>query len=442
MVRASKITMISIPAAFLVLALAIYISSITIMHPSIWVKGIEICKFTRSQVLDMLKNKTETSLVSSSITLNTDDKQWDLNFSDVDLNYYYYEAVNRAYMAKESAGFINRLLNFLNIRNTDLNINVRHSYNKATVSNLIEKIAKEINRESIAATITLKSGNFIITDDIPGRSLDKQKTYELITKQLDKAAAGTIQLPVVVTEPAVKKSDLLNIKDKLGEFSTEFNASDYDRVSNLSLATKNTSNVLLLPEDVFSFNKIVGPRLEKYGFKMAKIIVNNEYVSGIGGGICQVSSTLYNAVLYSNLEIVERKNHSLPSTYVDMGRDATISGDYIDLKFKNNTGYPIYIYGEMKGNKVKFTIYGNDNFPDRSIELKTEIVSKTEPKTEIIEDPTLPEGTVIEEKRSSPSYTVKSYKIIKQKGEDDIIEPLYTDVYPLVNGVKRVGTKK
>lgn len=442
MVRTSKITMISIPATFLILTLAIYISSITIMHPSIWVKGIEICKLTRTQVLNMLENKIETSLVGSSISLNYEDKQWNLKFSDVDYSYNYYEAVNVAYMAKEKAGFIDKMRNFFNIGNSGLNIDITHSYNKAYIDNLIEKIAKEIYRESVAATITLKSGNFIITDDIPGRSLDKKKTYELIIDQLDKAVADSIQLPVVIIEPTVKKSDLLNIKDKLGEFSTEFNTSDSDRVSNLSLATRNTSNVLLLPDDVFSFNKIVGPRLEKYGFKMAKIIVNNQYTSGIGGGICQVSSTLYNAVLYSNLEIVERKNHSLPSTYVDMGRDATISGDYIDLKFKNNTGYPIYIYGEMKGNKVKFTIYGKDDFPERSIELKTKIISKTEPTTEIIEDPILPEGTVIEERKPSPSYTVKSYKIIKEKGKDDIIEPLYTDVYPLVNGIKRVGTKK
>lgn len=442
MVRTSKITMISIPATFLILTLAIYISSITIMHPSIWVKGIEICKLTRTQVLDMLENKIETSQVGSSISLNYEDKQWNLKFSDVDYSYNYYEAVNMAYMAKEKAGFIDKMRNFFNIGNSGLNIDITHSYNKAYIDNLIEKIAKEIDRESVVATITLKSGNFIIMDDIPGRSLDKKKTYELIIDQLDKAVADSIQLPVVITEPTVKKSDLLNIKDKLGEFSTEFNTSDSDRASNLSLATRNTSNVLLLPDDVFSFNKIVGPRLEKYGFKMAKIIVNNQYTSGIGGGICQVSSTLYNAVLYSNLEVVERKNHSLPSTYVDMGRDATISGDYIDLKFKNNTGYPIYIYGEMKGNKVKFTIYGKDDFPERSIELKTKIVSKTEPTTEIIEDPTLPVGTVIEERKPSPSYTVKSYKIIKEKGKDDIIEPLYTDVYPLVNGIKRVGTKK
>lgn len=441
MVRASKITKISIPALFLALVLALYISSITLMHPSIWVKGIEICKFTRTQLLDILKNKTETSLMNSSIILSTDDKQWALKFSDAGLSYYYYEAVNRAYMAKENAGFVNRLLNFLNIRNSDLSIDIKHSYNKAIVGSFIDKIAKEIDRESVDATIALKSGNFIITDDVQGRTLDRQKTYELITAQLDKAEESSIELPVVIAEPAVRKADLITVKDTLGEFSTEFSASDYDRVSNLSLATKNTSNVLLLPDEIFSFNKIVGPRLEESGFKMAKIIVNNKYVLGIGGGICQISSTLYNAVLYSNLEIVERKNHSLPSTYVDMGRDATIS-DYIDLRFKNNTGYPIYIYGEIKGNKVKFTIYGKNDFPDRSIELKTQVVSMTEPTTEIIEDPTLPEGTIIEERSPSPSYTVKSYKIIKQKGKDDVIEPLYTDVYPLVTGVKRVGTKK
>jgi len=174
---------------------------------------------------------------------------------------------------------------------------------------------------------------------------------------------------------------------------------------------------------------------------VAKVIVNNQLVPGIGGGICQVSSTLYNAVLLSNLKIIERKNHSLPSTYVSLGRDATISGDTIDFKFQNNTGYPILIYGQIKGNKLTCTIFGKNDFPDRSVKILTEIISKTEPSISTIEDPTLPLGAVVEERTAYPAFVVKSYRKVLEAGKELYTEPLFTDRYPLVNGIRKIGTK-
>ena len=443
MSKSFKIAAITVTAAMLLaFALIAYFTISGIIHPNISIKEVEICNITKQQALERLKRQIEPAIANSFIVLNSNTGKWKLNYPKAGVSYKYDEAVNEAYILKDSGNIFTKVFRAINSFESNRSIDIPYTCDTASINNFIDIVAQDVDKPYVDATIKLVNGKFIITDEIPGKFLNKQKVYDLIIQQLENATGATIELPIEGISPRLKKSDLLNIKDKLGEFSTQFNASDNDRVSNLSIATRNASDVLILPDEVFSFSKIVGPRLEKYGFKMAKIIMNNQYVSGIGGGICQVSSTLYNAVLYSNLEIVQRVNHSLPSTYIEIGRDATISGDYIDLKFKNNTGYPIYVYGEMKGNKVKFTVYGKNDIPDRFVEIKTEMVLKTEPTTEIIEDPTLPEGTVVEERKASPSYTVKSYKVIKERGKEDIIVPLYTDLYPLVNGIKRVGIKK
>ncbi|MDF2521410.1 MAG: VanW family protein, partial [Clostridia bacterium] len=172
-----------------------------------------------------------------------------------------------------------------------------------------------------------------------------------------------------------------------------------------------------------------------------KVIVNNELVPGIRGGVCQVSSTLYNAVLLSNLKVIERKNHTLPSSYVSLGRDATISGDYIDFKFMNNTNYPIYVYGEVKGSWVKFTVFGKNEHPGRYVKINSTVVKNIPPKIEIIEDPTLPVGTEIEEKKAYTGYVVKTERVVYENNKQILREDLGTSTYRVVNGVKRVGTK-
>ncbi|MDF2532175.1 MAG: VanW family protein, partial [Clostridia bacterium] len=238
-----------------------------------------------------------------------------------------------------------------------------------------------------------------------------------------------------------KKSDLAVIQDKLGEFSTKFNAADVDRSTNIKVATNSTNNVLIRPGEVYSVNETLGPRLAKYGYKDAKVIINNELVPGIGGGVCQVSSTLYNAVLLSNLKVIERKNHSLTLSYVGLGRDATISGDYIDFKFMNNTNYPIYIYGEVKGSWVKFTVFGKNEHPGRMVKVNSEVIKTLPPTIKIIEDPTLPVGTEIEEKKAHTGYVVTTQRVVYENGKEILRESLGTSNYRVVNGVKRVGTK-
>jgi len=409
--------------------------------PNVSIDGFDVGKMTLEEARDHLQNYFGNNLKDSYMTLEYEGKTWQLNYSEINYNYDYDRALAQAYSIARGGNLFKRYIDSIKVRMNKTDIPLNFSYDSESVKKFLSNIAKEINTEPIDATIRLVSGKFQITDEKPGSSLNEKKAFEMIDSAIKSKSIATIQLPVDKIEAAITRADLSNITDKLGEFSTRFNAANEARSYNIKLATKSVTDVLVKPGEVFSLNKTLGPRLAKYGYRAAKVLINNEYVDGIGGGVCQVSTTLYNAALLANLKIVERRNHSLPSSYIGLGRDATISGDYIDLKFMNNTPYPIYIYGEVTGNQVKFSIYGKNENKGREIKIKTEVLKKIEPKIKIIEDKTLPVGTKIVEKKPIPGYVVRSYRIIVENGKEVLVEPLFTDTYRASDGVTRVGTK-
>lgn len=409
--------------------------------PNVSIDGLDVGKMTLEEARDHLQNYFGNNLKDSYMTLEYEGKTWQLNYNEINYNYDYDRALAQAYSITRRGNLFKRYIDSIKVRMNKTDIPLYFSYDSESVKKFISNIAKEINTEPIDATIRLVSGKFQITDEKPGSSLNEKKAFEMIDSAIKSKSIATVQLPVEKIEAAITREDLSNITDKLGEFSTRFNAANEARTYNIKLATKSVTDVLVKPGEVFSLNKTIGPRLAKYGYRVAKVLINNEYVDGIGGGVCQVSTTLYNAALLANLKIVERRNHSLPSSYIGLGRDATISGDYIDLKFMNNTPYPIYIYGEVTGNQVKFSIYGKNENKGREIRIKTEVLKKIEPKIKIIEDKTLPVGTKIVEKKPIPGYVVRSYRIIVENGKEVLVEPLFTDTYRASDGVTRVGTK-
>lgn len=409
--------------------------------PNVSIDGYDVGRMTLAEAMNELKNAFDNNLNQAYMTLKHGEKTWQLNHKDIDYSYDYDRALAEAYSLTRQGSLFNRYIDSILIRMNKKDITIGFSYDKEKVAQFIKNISKEIDSEPIDATIRLVSGRFQITDEKLGSRLDQEKAVNMISAAIDSKSIANVELPVEVIDAEITRADLSNITDKLGEYSTSFNASNESRSYNIKLATKSVTDVLVRPGETFSLNKTIGPRLAKYGYRTAKVIINNEYVDGIGGGICQVSSTLYNAALLANLKIVERKNHSLPSSYIAMGRDATISGDYIDFKFMNNTPYPLYIYGEVKSNQVRFSIYGKNENKGRQIKIKTEILKKIEPKIKIIEDSSLPVGTKIVEKKAIPGYVVRSYRVIVENGKEVLVEPLYTDTYRASDGVTRVGTK-
>jgi len=280
--------------------------------------------------------------------------------------------------------------------------------------NEMANMHKELNKDGKNATLKLEGKNsYEILDSQVGVKYD----LETAQKAYDKADEGTsFSINVEIQQPKISKEDLEKnlFKDVLGSYSTYVSGS-YVRRNNVRLAGIKC-NKIMLSGDVFSYNGTVGKRTKANGFGEAGAYVNGETVDVVGGGVCQASSTLYNAVLLSNLEIVERRNHSYVSSYVPLGRDATVSWGGPDFKFKNDSDYPIKIVMSYSGNRLKCKIYGT-NVDNTTVKIKSVTLSQGSYETKYVDDPTLEIG---KEKVDVSGYApakAQTYRYVYKNGK-------------------------
>jgi vancomycin resistance protein YoaR len=264
---------------------------------------------------------------------------------------------------------------------------------------------------------------------------------DIWTSSLDQKNFASFDLIVDEIEPEIRETDINRIEDVIGSFSTRFNLGDVNRSYNIKLACNKINDILLMPGQDFSMNKSLGPRTAENGYKEAPVIFKNELVKGTGGGVCQVSSTLYNAVLLSKLKVLERTHHSMPLGYVDMGRDATIAENYIDFKFRNSNGYPIALFSFVKGNELRVFILGRNKEKGRKVVLKSQVVEKYEPQGEEVEyaDEMLENERIIL-RQPRTGYKVMLYR--ETYGVDGELigrEKISEDVYAPVKAKVKVG---
>ncbi len=263
-------------------------------------------------------------------------------------------------------------------------------------------------------------------------------------EQLLLQAGEECQIPLKVLSPSVTVSQIgiEAFPNLLGSYSTNFSTSNVNRSTNIRLATSKINGTVVMPGEVFSYNQTVGQRTSAAGFKSAAVYSNGEVTTGIGGGICQVSSTLYNSVLLSNLEIVERYNHGFDTGYVPAGRDATVSWGGPDFKFKNVRDYPIKIVASVSGGKILIEIYGLRSENDYEVEIQSYITQYIKYKTIEQKDPTLPKGQTKVIQNGSNGCKSVAYRILKKNGEVISKTLLSQDTYNPHNKIIAVGTKK
>lgn len=238
------------------------------------------------------------------------------------------------------------------------------------------------------------------------------------------------EITVTTTQPSVTKDYLLSkmFVDKMGSYTSKFNTANAERSSNVRLSASKINNYVLLPGEVFSYDNTVGPRTKANGFKDAPVYIGNKVESGVGGGICQTSSTLYSAVLYANLEIVERTSHSLPVSYMPDGQDATIAQGYIDFKFKNNTQYPVKIVTYTNGGSLTCELYGvkESGVSVRLVHSKTGTIPSTVTRET---DASIPVGYKKISQKGSEGYRIASTRIVSVNGVERSRETLTPSVY-------------
>jgi len=231
----------------------------------------------------------------------------------------------------------------------------------------------------------------------------------------------------------------------IGSFTTDFSSSAAGRAANLENGARLINNYVLYPGEVFSAYKVLTPFTKENGYHLAGAYLNGLVVDSLGGGVCQVTTTLYNAVLEAELEVVERAPHSMTISYVDLSRDAAIAGTYKDFKFKNNTDAPIVIEGITKNRKITFNIWGHEtrDRENRKVVYETKILSKTNPPADVItEDPTKPKSYRKVTQSAHTGYKAQLYKIVYINGVEVSRELVNTSTYKAEPRYITIGTKE
>ena len=250
------------------------------------------------------------------------------------------------------------------------------------INEVVSKSFSELEGAAVDATIKRVDGQFVITESKAGIKVDVKASSKVIEEYFagdwEDAGIKTLKLVTTVDEPNVTKEQLSQIKDLLGTFSTSFNRNN-NRGKNINHAASLINGKVLLPGEELSASDSMGSRNAANGYLEAGSYLNGETVQTYGGGVCQVSSTLYNAVILADLEITERHPHSMLVDYVNPSMDAAISEGSKDLKFKNNTDAPIYVEGYTVGGKLTFAIYGKKANPNRTVSYVHEVLSTNDP---------------------------------------------------------------
>jgi len=397
------------------------------------VNGIEIGKMTAAEARTALQASADSQADAFFVTLSFEGRQWTLDSSTAAFESNLEEILETA-MLQEEAGFYTTAV----------------EVDPAELARFVSEIAAEIDQEPVEASAEYDASNdppFRYTEGQNGYQVDQDAVIARLAACLESGVSSSLEIDTTVTEPSITTADLKANTSRIAQFSTTFSTKDTNRTHNLNLACEKLNGYVIKPGSTFSFNDVVGPRDEANGWKEAHVIVNgSRYEDGWGGGICQVSTTLYNALLLTGSDFgnFSRKNHSIPSSYVPKGLDATVSYGSKDFKFTNDSDYPIYILASTSGTSssegtLTITLYGKPLQEGTTVKVYSEVIEKLEPpEPELIVDVTEPASYKVTVQKAITGYKVAVYREITVNGETTK-ETLYTDTYKPVQGVYTVG---
>ena len=426
-------------AIFAIIIILFIFISIYINRPVIYngikVNGIEAGGMKPEDLEKSIRKSNKG--INKDITVKVLDKKYSIAFMDL-FNYDYKSAVDKAYGYGREGNIFSRLKDITNARfgKQEINFEVKTVLDEKKATNYIDKIAKDIERPAVNADISMGSnGKFTVTPHQTGYQLDKSSSLKAF-KTSNKSVV--IKFPVKEIVPDITSQMLEHVNGIIGKYSTGFNSANTNRTQNLRTAADTINGYILIPGREFSLNKVLGPRNKENGYHKAPVIVNGGMEPDYGGGVCQIATTVYNAAVRANLKITERHHHSIPVSYVPLGQDATLSGDVLDLKFKNTLSAPVYIRAYINNSKFYVDIYGDDSRQCFNIDLDSEVKNMKESTTEYREDKNLPAGKNVVERQPHRGYTVNVYKLTY--GSDNKLikrELLHKDTYKSVNRIVR-----
>lgn len=413
-----------------------------VIYPRVYIENIDVSGKQLGEVEELIEQEYGKVIDSKEIEIDVFGKTYSLDYSMLDGKYNIGEVIGEAFSYGKSE---NRIEKYKLIKGEEKKeFTLTFTYNSNPIDELLNVIEEESNKTPVNAKISSSNGNIDITPEIDEVKLEKDLLKEMIIDQLKAGISEEnirIEAPLHISKPEITAEKLSVINTPISSFSTSFSTSISNRINNIDLATKAINGILLMPGETFSFNEIVGERTIQRGYKEAGVIIGDKVESGLGGGICQVSSTLYNTLLKANINASERTNHTLPLGYIGKGLDATVDWGNIDYKFKNTLSTPIYIEGYTKNKNLYFNIYSSEESIKNSYKIVTDI-STVNPNIKYIDDPNRLEGETVVVKKASAGYRAKVYRETYENGNLINTEPISSDYYMPVHGETIRGTKK
>ncbi|MDU5111559.1 MAG: VanW family protein, partial [Clostridium sp.] len=413
------------------------------IYPGVTVYGVDLGGLNEEEAAKVLKEKLPDMILDKKLVVKVEDKTLELTYEELKPSYNPEEVAKEAMIVGKDEGTFTKNSYIKGKKTT--NLDTKLSYDEEALVAFENKVIDEVGVKPINASIEINSGNISITDEVSGKTINKEELHNTLVDNInaDPGNEAVLTFDLVIEEAKIKAEDLTRINGKISSYSTSYVNTGDGRVKNMEIAADIVNGTILMPGDEFSYNGLIGDTTPEKGYEKANTYVGNEIVPDYGGGICQVSTTLYRAVMNANIRSTERMNHSLTVSYSDPGLDATVANPYIDYKFVNTYDFPVYIQGSVSGGVVNFTLYGDaEAMGNKTYELVNEIHEKYNPEIKYEDDPTMEEGTEKVVSHGMPGYKASSYQVTYENGVEVDREFIATDVYMTTDTIVKRGTKK
>ncbi|MCI8489866.1 MAG: hypothetical protein HFJ04_06405 [Lachnospiraceae bacterium] len=410
---------------------------------TVYIGDIDVSGMTAKEAEEALDAYVRT-IRNTSFTLTTGDKSIHVSAEDLGLGVEGADVIEEALHLGRSGNLISRYKDKKDLEKEPKRYDITFSADESRIQSLLGANMENLNQEAVNCGLERVNGAFNIIDGANGIEVNTAESVQAIQDYIRQEWDGTsavISLVTDVTEPQGTKESLSKVKDVLGAFHTDFSSSAAGRAKNVQRGAELINGSLLYPGEQFSVYEAVAPMDAENGYELAGSYENGTTVQTYGGGICQVSTTLYNAVILSELQIDERYNHSMIVTYVKPSMDAAIAGTVKDLKFSNNTDAPIYIEGYTSGGQLYFTIYGEETRPsNRVVSYESETISQTNPGVSLQADGSHGIGYFATLSTPHTGYTARLWKVVTVDGKEESRTEFNSSQYRATNKVLAVGT--
>ncbi len=384
------------------------------------------------------------SLQSETVTLQAGKNTVQIPVSQMGVSWGNEEIAAEAVGLGKNGNLITRYKAMKDLENEDKVYELAFQVDRGMVTKALENNSEVLNTEAVNAGLTRENGQFTIIPGSQGVTVNVEESADVLEKYFSTewdGTSGTVEIVADVVDPKGTEEELGKVKDLLGGFNTSYASSGAGRSQNVENGANKINGSVIYPGDSFSVYESVSPFEPENGYELAGSYENGTTVETYGGGICQVSTTLYNAVIRAELEVTERFNHSMIVGYVDPSADAAIAGTYKDLKFVNNTNAPIYIEGYTSGRSLYFNIFGEETRdPNREVSFVSETLSTTEPGTQYQASSAHGIGYMGQTQSSHTGYTAQLWKVVTVNGVEESREIFNKSTYKASPRIVAVGT--